>query len=184
MDATAGREAKYRTEASGLLSGTEKFECIITLLTVYQYLSHMAGITVKLQSTSIDIIQAFNMVEEVKNVYKNLWETIATDFAKIYDHAVKMAATIDVESAKPRTASRMQNRANAPAEAYTPNAVVELLPHRHCVGANSDCAVTSPGGAFQTYTKERTLPIRIWPITDAVLSCSLTDSDVVDHGVD
>ena len=48
----------------------------------------------------------------------------------------------------------------------------------------SDCAVTSPGGAFQTYTKECTLPIRIWPITDAVLSCSLADSDVVDQGAD
>ena len=34
------------------------------------------------------------------------------------------------------------------------------------------------------YTKERTLPIQIWPITDAVLSCSLADSDMVDHGGD
>ena len=50
--------------------------------------------------------------------------------------------------------------------------------------SHSHCAVTSPGGAFQTYTKERTLPIRTWPITDAVRSCSLTDSDVVDHGAD
>ena len=65
---------------------------------------------------------------------------------------------------------------------YTLNAVVELLPHRHCVRA--DCAVTSPGGAFQTYSNKCTLPIRIWPITDAVLSCSLADSDVVDQGAD
>ena len=107
VDVTAGWEAKYRTEASGLLSGIEKFAFIVTFLTVYQYLSHVAGITVKLQSTSIDIMQAFNMVEEVKDVYKNLRETIATDFAKIYNQAVKMAATIDVEPAKPRTASRM-----------------------------------------------------------------------------
>ena len=116
VDITAGWEAKYRMEASNLLSGIEKFEFIITFLTVYQYLSHMAGIIVKLQSTSIDIMQAFNMVEEVKDVYKNLQETIAIDFAKIYDQTIKMAATIDVEPAKPRTASRMQNRTNAPAE--------------------------------------------------------------------
>ena len=60
------------------------------------------------------------------------------------------------------------------------------IPHRHCVGANLTGAVTvtGGGGAFQTYTKERTLPIRIWPITDAVSTCSLADSDVVDHGAD
>ena len=44
--------------------------------------------------------------------------------------------------------------------------------------------VTGGRGAFQTYTKERTLPIRIWPITDAVLSCWLADSDVIDQGAD
>ena len=59
---------------------------------------------------------------------------------------------------------------------YTPNAVVKLLPHCHCVGAN----LTAPWRHFRALLK----PIWIWPITDAVLSCSLTDSDVADHGAD
>ena len=115
-DVTTGWEGKHKQEASGLLSGIEKFEFIITFLTVYNFLSHLAGITVKLQSTSVDIIEAFNMVEEVKRVYKNLRATVDTDFDKIYHHAVRMAAKIDVEPAKPRAASRMQHRANAPSE--------------------------------------------------------------------
>ena len=49
---TTGWVGKYRTEASGLLTGVEQFEFIITFLTVYQYLSHLEGITVKLQSIS------------------------------------------------------------------------------------------------------------------------------------
>jgi len=32
-----------------------KFEFIVTFLTVYQTLSHLAGMTVKLQSTTLDI---------------------------------------------------------------------------------------------------------------------------------
>lgn len=40
-DVTSGWEGKYRAEASGLLTGLEQFEFIITFLTVYQYLSHL-----------------------------------------------------------------------------------------------------------------------------------------------
>ena len=46
----------------------EQFEFIITFLATYQYLSHLEGITVKLQSTSLDIFQPFHLVEEVKGV--------------------------------------------------------------------------------------------------------------------
>ena len=42
----------------------------------------------------------------------------------------------------------------------------------------SDRAVTSPGGGALFK------PIPIWPITDTVLGCSLTASDVVDDGAD
>lgn len=61
-DVTSGWEGKYRSEASVLLTGLEQFEFIITFLTVYQYLSHLEGITIKLQSTSLDILHAFCLV--------------------------------------------------------------------------------------------------------------------------
>ena len=79
---TTGWEGKYRTKASGLLAGVEQFELIITFLTVYQYmyLFHLEGITIKLPSTSLDIIQAFHLVEEVKDVYTSLRETVDSDF--------------------------------------------------------------------------------------------------------
>ena len=103
-EVTSGWEGKYRADASGLLTGLEQFEFIITFLTVYQYLSHLEGITIKLQSTSLDIAHAFRLVEEVKDVYQSLRETVAKYFTKIYDQAVRMADKIDVQPAKPRTA--------------------------------------------------------------------------------
>ncbi|KAL7844825.1 hypothetical protein SRHO_G00233640 [Serrasalmus rhombeus] len=63
-DVTSGWEGKYKAEAYGLLSGLQNFGFILTFLTVYQVLSHLTGITVKLQSTSLDIIEAFSMVDE------------------------------------------------------------------------------------------------------------------------
>ena len=82
-DVTSGWEGKYRAEASGLLTGLEQFEFIITFLTVYQYLSHFQGITLKLQSTSLDIVHDFRLVEEVKDVYQSLRKTVSNDFTKI-----------------------------------------------------------------------------------------------------
>jgi hypothetical protein len=133
-EVTTGWQGTYKAEASGLLSGLEKFDFIITfLLTVYQFLSHLAGITVKLQSTSIDIVQAFGMVDEVKTVYNELRETIDEDFGKIYEQAVRMAAQIDVQPAKPRAAGRQQHRANAPAESvqgyFLRNMAIPFLDH-------------------------------------------------------
>ncbi len=92
QDVTTGWEGKYKAEAYGLLSGLQNFGFILTFLTVYQVLSHLTGITVKLQSTSIDIIEAFSMVDEVKAVYKELCETIEDDFNQIYEQAVRVAA--------------------------------------------------------------------------------------------
>ena len=53
-DVTSGWNGKCKTEASGILSGIEKFDFIITFVTVYQFLSHLAGIRMKLQSTCLE----------------------------------------------------------------------------------------------------------------------------------
>ena len=100
---------------------------------MYQYLSHLEGITIKLQSTSLDIVHTFRLVEEVKDVYQSLRKTVTNDFTKIYDQAVRMAGKVDVQPAKPRTARQMRNRANAPAESvqehFLRNVVIPFLDH-------------------------------------------------------
>ena len=134
-DVTTGWDGKYRTEASGLLSGVVKFEFIVTFLTVYQTLSHLAGMTLKLQSTTLDIVRAYQMVEDIKAVYSSLRENIAVHFTKIYEQAVRMAAAVDVEPAKPRghCAVRQTHRSNAPAETaeeyYLRNMAIPLVDH-------------------------------------------------------
>ena len=132
-DVTTGWEGKYKAEANGLLGGIKNFGFIITFLTMYQFLSHLAGITVKRQSSSLDIVQAFSMVDEVMAVYKALRETVEEDFGKIYEQAVRMANEIDIEPAKPRAAGRQKHRANAPSETvkeyYLVNMAIPFLDH-------------------------------------------------------
>ena len=53
-------------------------------MTVYQYLSHLAGITVKLQKTTLDIVAAHEMVAEVAETYKEECKNIDRGFDKFF----------------------------------------------------------------------------------------------------
>ena len=48
-------------EACGLLAAITLFD-FISFMTIYQFLSHLEGITVKIQSTSLDILKAYDTV--------------------------------------------------------------------------------------------------------------------------
>uniref|UniRef100_A0A671VMP9 DUF4371 domain-containing protein n=1 Tax=Sparus aurata TaxID=8175 RepID=A0A671VMP9_SPAAU len=126
QDVTTGWDGKYKSEAYGLLSGLQNFGFILTFLTVYQVLSHLAG-------TSIDIIEAFSMVDEVQTVYKELRETIEDDFNQIYEQTVTLAAQVNVQPTQPRATGRQTHRENVPAETvtdyYLRNMAIPFLDH-------------------------------------------------------
>ena len=100
-DVTSGWGGKYRAEADRLLIRLGQFEFIITLLTVYQYRSHLEGITIKMQSTYLDNVHTFRLVEKVGNVYQSLRKTVTNDFTRFHNQAVRMAGKMDVQPAKP-----------------------------------------------------------------------------------
>ena len=52
-------DTKSKREACGLLAAITSFDFIISFMTIYQFLSHLEGITVKIQSTSLDILKAY-----------------------------------------------------------------------------------------------------------------------------
>ena len=55
-------DPKTKTEAASLLAGITSFSFIVTFVTVYMLLSHLEGITRKLQSSTLDILLAHEMV--------------------------------------------------------------------------------------------------------------------------
>ena len=53
---------KSKNDAASLLTSLTDFTFIVNFLTTYKFLSYLAGITVKLQSRSLDILEAYSMV--------------------------------------------------------------------------------------------------------------------------
>ena len=78
-------QTKTRADASGLLKAFTDFDFVVTFICAYSCLSHMSGLTVKLQKKTNGIFKAFSMVTEVKATYKRLRANLPTHFDEIYD---------------------------------------------------------------------------------------------------
>ena len=72
-------------EAQLVVASITSFGFIVTFMSLYQYLSHLAGITVKLQKASLDIVAAHDMITEVKMIYKEECEGVDEGFPKLFD---------------------------------------------------------------------------------------------------
>ena len=66
-------------------------------------------------------------------MYKELRKSLQDDFQEIFEQAVNMAADMNIEPAKPHTAGRQKNRANAPSDSiqeyYLRNMAFPFLDH-------------------------------------------------------
>ena len=106
-------------------------DLITVFLTIYQYLSHLAGITVKLQKRALDIVEAYEQINEISKTFKDEWENIDLGFGKIYDHAMRMAEKIGTIAEMPRIASRQCHRSNTeatnPLEYFKRNVAIPFL---------------------------------------------------------
>ena len=111
-DKYADWDTSNRTEAQQILASITSFGFIIGFLSLYQYLSHLAGITIKLQRTSLDILEAHELIGEVISLYKTERQQVTTNFALIYRQGVRMAEEVGSQPDKPRATGRQQHRSN------------------------------------------------------------------------
>ena len=58
-----------RSEAQQILAAVTSFNFIVCFLAVYHYLSHLSGITIKVQRKTLDILEAHGMLHEVMATY-------------------------------------------------------------------------------------------------------------------
>ena len=73
-----------RNEAQQILASITSFEFIVVFMTMYHYLAHLAGITVKLQRATVDIVEAHDMITEVGSSYRKEREDCGTNVSCIY----------------------------------------------------------------------------------------------------
>lgn len=62
-------DVKSKNAATALLGSLTSFDFIASFLVLYQFLSHLAGITVKLQGRTVDIIEAYHNVSIANHIY-------------------------------------------------------------------------------------------------------------------
>ena len=93
--ATATWDHDTKGTANSLLRGLTDFEFIVVFLTSYQLLSYLSGITVKLQSATVDIVDAYQKIDEVQGYYKEIRKNIVTQFHVIYEQAERMANAVN-----------------------------------------------------------------------------------------
>ena len=55
---------------------------IIVFVSIYQYLPHLSGITVKLQNSALDIVDAYEMIEGIRNLYKLERQNVDNNFQR------------------------------------------------------------------------------------------------------
>lgn len=91
---------KTQTDASALLKAITDFDFIITYIIAYSLLSHMTGLTVKLQKETNVIYKVFAMVSEVKTTYRNMRTNFGAHFDAGYDLAVEMVEKVGIVPCK------------------------------------------------------------------------------------
>ena len=93
----------------------------------------MHDTTVKLQSSTLDILHAYEKADDLKDVYRKLRLNVDTNFKLIYDEAVKLAERVDAPVRKPRIIGKQQHRSNADSvsiyDHYKKNLVIPFLDH-------------------------------------------------------
>jgi hypothetical protein len=122
-----------RSDAQQILNSITTFDFIVVFLTIYQYLSHLSGITIQLQGTCLDIIEAHSMITSIKAVYHRERSTVDVGFQAIYDQSIRIAEKVAVTPIMPRQAQRQLHRSNVPADSvieyYQKNVAIPFLDH-------------------------------------------------------
>jgi len=103
-----------RTRAQGLLASMKSTEIMVTFCTTKNVIHFLKSIASKLQKRDMDIYQAYMMIDDTINQFRNVRIEIDVQFADWYSEAEDLAKTLSVELKMPRLAGRQMNRANPP----------------------------------------------------------------------
>ncbi|XP_052804678.1 52 kDa repressor of the inhibitor of the protein kinase-like [Mya arenaria] len=151
----SGWDTKAVTDAYGLLKKITDSTFIVCFQTVLHMFGYVIGISSKLQGTSLDIIQAYEMVTHVKT---SVSEARNADYKDVYTKASTMAQKAGLDSLQmPRRCGRQTQRSNVPAdnvEQYYERAV--FLPF-------VDSMSQQPNLRFNTMTQQACLAFCLLP---------------------
>ena len=122
-----------RSEALSFLLALSQFSLIFTLMMIHTILASTRALSIKLQSRYMDTVHAHSDIDVVKSTLKGYRSRVDEFHARVYDKALLLAASIDVEESSPRLAGRQTHRSSIQATSakdyYRLNLTIPFLDH-------------------------------------------------------
>ena len=100
-------------QAQGLFANIQKSEFIMAFIVVKNCLQLIKGITVKLQKRDVDVISAYNMIDDTKQKIVDLRTNLDAKHEEWFREAKEMAEEVGAELRMPRITRRQVYRSNA-----------------------------------------------------------------------
>ena len=127
------RETTVKTQ--GFLASLQKPECIMAFVVVKNCLQLLRGMTTKLQKRDINIVSAYNMIDDTKKKITDLRANIGREHADWYNEAQQMAMKVGEDITMPRITTRNVYRANVActsiSDYYQVNYTAKFVDHLH-----------------------------------------------------
>ena len=106
-------------DANGLFYGTISFEFIVCLVIVSRLLEITLPLTKELQSPTLDVIAAVEMVTLMYSMLQRTRNEITESQDEWYDEAVRLADSVGTVPSRPRTPGIQAHLANTPSDSPT-----------------------------------------------------------------
>ena len=102
-------------KANGFVHQLESSSFIVCFQILLESLTHLRGLSMKLQMQAIDVLYAYNQVKSVHDSLKKMRENPTSTFKSVYQDATSFAKSLhgeDFELVKPRVNARQVHRDN------------------------------------------------------------------------
>ena len=141
------RETLVKTQ--GLLSTLTTFQHIISFIIDKNTLHTVKGIAAKLQKNGHDRYEAYQMINNVRSILKEMRTNIDKEFQDSFKEAKQIANEVGVDIKVPCYAHHQQTRANAPADTplqyFKLNVGIPFLDHINQEMSSRFCEENRPG---------------------------------------
>lgn len=102
-------------KANGFLHQLESSNFLVCFQILLESLTHLRGLSLKLQMQAIDVLYAYNQVKSVHDSFKKIREHSTLNFKRVFKDATLLAKNLhgeDFELVRPRVTARQVHRPN------------------------------------------------------------------------
>eukprot|EP00112_Aurelia_sp_Birch-Aquarium-sp1_P013364 Seg2834.3 transcript_id=Seg2834.3/GoldUCD/mRNA.D3Y31 product="52 kDa repressor of the inhibitor of the protein kinase" protein_id=Seg2834.3/GoldUCD/D3Y31 len=103
-------------DASTLFAACSSFQFILALVVVRNCLAYIRGATMKLQRESMDMIKAYDEIDDIKDELRSVRRNLDIKFEQWFSEARSLSSYVGSDVQMPRTCARQINRENYPGQ--------------------------------------------------------------------